>query len=656
MTVATRVRNPALEEWSWAAEQAKAPRLRTMRQFAEEEIVLPPTGPYSGLRFRCHRQPFTGLWFDEIDSGRWSRFWATGPSQASKTLIGFVIVLLYHLFEMRETVICALPNFDMAADKWGDDILPAIEACPRFREFLPRAGTASKGGLSTAIRFRNGAQLRFMTGGGSDKSVAGKTTRVLIVTEADGFPVSRGTSKEADRITQLRTRLRAWSDRAVEFGECTLSVEEGRTWQEITQGSASRIVLPCPLCKAWVIPEREDVRGWEDAQDELTARENTRFHCPACSEPWTEEQRIDANRACRLVHRGQEIDQDGEIHGALPRTRTLGLRWSAVHNMLRTAGDVGTDLWRAARAGDEDNAERELCQFVFAQPYRPPDVEHTPLNAETLQRRTRSYRRGMVPEKTEHLTIGVDLGKFCGHYAVIAWLPGAAGHIVEYAKFDIGSDDFGVEKATLVALRELRDQFLAGWPQATGGPRLPDCVWIDAHWSEQTGAVYAFCRASESDVFRPVLGHGSTQHHSRRYDRPTKTGAIVRRIGEGYHISWRRADRILTVDIDVDHWKSWVHERLASDAGASGAMTLFEAPAREHTTFAKHLTSEHRVHEFSAKQGSFVRWECTSRVNHWFDAVTYAAAAGHFAGVRLLGSRDESPQVITDWFKQQKRR
>lgn len=650
-TTLTQSPNPALDEWSWATEQAKAPRLRSMRQFAEEEIMI-PTGPYKGMRFRCDRQPFTRLWFDEIDSGRWSRFWATGPSQASKTLIGFCIVLLYHLFEMRETVICGLPNYDMAADKWGDDILPAIEACPQFREFLPRKGATSKGGLSTAIRFSNGSQLRFMTAGGGDKAVAGKTTRVLIVTEADGFPVSRATSKEADRITQLEARLRAWSDRAVEYGECTLSVEEGRTWQEITKGSCSRIVLPCPYCGAWVIPEREDVHGWEDAKDEIEVAESSRFCCPCldCLKPWTEEQRADANKACRLVHRGQEIDLDGTVHGLLPRTRTLGFRWSAAHNLLRTAGDVGVDLWRAARAVDEDNAERELCQFVFARPYTPPDIEHTPLDAETLQRRTRSYRRGMVPEKIEHLTVGVDLGKRLGHYAVIAWLPGATGHIIDYARFDIASDDIGVERATLAALRELRDQLLAGWPQTTGGPRLPDCVWIDAGWAEQSEAVYAFCRESQGDVFRPLLGRAANQQYRRRYDRPTKTGSIIRRIGEGYHITWRRSNRILLVEVDVDHWKSWIHERLASDAGASGALTLFEAPAREHTAFVKHLTAERQVQEFDPKRGLYTRWEMTRRSNHWLDAVTYAAAAGHFAGVRLI-----APMARVAMMKQRKR-
>ena len=120
---------------SWCLSLAKAPRLRSMREFAEAEIVI-PDGPFAGRRFRCSRQPYTGLWFDEVDSGRWSRCVATGPTQSGKTLCCFVIPLLYHLFEVGETVICGLPDMDMAGDKWREDILPAIEHS-RYRDLLP---------------------------------------------------------------------------------------------------------------------------------------------------------------------------------------------------------------------------------------------------------------------------------------------------------------------------------------------------------------------------------------------------------------------------------------------------------------------------------------------------------------------------------------
>ena len=77
--------------------QARPRALRTMRAFAEEEIVI-PDGPYEGRRFRCSRQPYTALWFDHVDSGTWSRCVATGPTQSGKTLACFVIPLLNHLY------------------------------------------------------------------------------------------------------------------------------------------------------------------------------------------------------------------------------------------------------------------------------------------------------------------------------------------------------------------------------------------------------------------------------------------------------------------------------------------------------------------------------------------------------------------------------
>ena len=164
-------RHQTREDLLWFLRQSRPRRLRSMRQFAEEEIVI-PSGPFIGRRFRCARQPYTGLWFDQIDSGRWSRCVATGPTQSGKSLTCFVIPMLYHLFEMGETVICGLPDMDMAADKWREDILPVIDQS-RFRSLLPSAGGGSRGGRVESLQFANGATLKFMSGGGSDKSRGG---------------------------------------------------------------------------------------------------------------------------------------------------------------------------------------------------------------------------------------------------------------------------------------------------------------------------------------------------------------------------------------------------------------------------------------------------------------------------------------------------
>ncbi len=255
---------PQQTDLQWFLAEARPRRLRTMRQFAEEEIVI-PDGPFVGRKFRCSRQPYTGLWFDAVDSGHWNRLVATGP-----TLSCFIIPLLYHLFELSETVICGLPDMDMAADKWREDILPVIEQS-RYRELLPRRGGGSRGGRVESIQFRNGATLKYMSGGGSDKSRAGFTSRVVVITETDGMDQPGQTSREADKITQLEARTRAYGSRKRVYMECTVSTEQGRTWQEYTQGTQSQIVLPCPACQAWVVPEREHLTGW---------RRTSRFHRP----------------------------------------------------------------------------------------------------------------------------------------------------------------------------------------------------------------------------------------------------------------------------------------------------------------------------------------------------------------------------------------
>jgi hypothetical protein len=243
----------------WLTRQARPRRLRSMRQFAEQELIV-PAGPYRGRRFRCDRQPFTALWFEQVDSGRWNRCVATGPTQSGKSLTCFVIPLLYHLFEMQETVICGLPDMDMAADKWREDLLPAIEHS-RYRDLLPASGGGSRGGRVESLQFRNGATLKFMSGGGSDKSRAGFTSRVIVITETDGLDEIGGRSRESDKLTQLEARTRAYGNRKRIYMECTVSTETGRTWQEYTHALRAGSCCLAPAAASGSLPSASTWRG-----------------------------------------------------------------------------------------------------------------------------------------------------------------------------------------------------------------------------------------------------------------------------------------------------------------------------------------------------------------------------------------------------------
>ena len=635
------------DQWIQAARECLAPRLRTMREFAEEEIVL-PSGPFEGRRFRINRQPFTGLWFDAVDSGHWSRLALTAPSQQGKTLIGSLIPLCYHLFEIGERVIFGLPDLDMAADKWNDEIRPIIERT-RYRDLLPSKGSGSRGGKVRSITFRNGAKLRFMSAGGGDKSRSSYPSRVLIVTEVDGFDVTSATSREADKLKQLFARVRAFARHRI-YLECTVSIEKGRIWQEYINGTKSRIVLPCPHCCEFVSPEREHLIGWRDAENEHEAKQQTQFACPSCGAPWSEEDRRTANEGCKLLHRGQSIDSAGCISGDSPPTDTLGFRWSAVNNFFVSAGQLGADEWNAARETNEDNAEREMRQFVWCIPYEPPSLETTPLDPLVIRGRfAKEYRKGFIPEDAKYFNVAVDPGKRVSWWIAVAWRPDASPHVVDYGRFDVASDDFGFERALQLALRDFRDDtILKGWALPGGQPRVPDRVTIDARYQGKDDAkvVYAFCRESGNRRFLPTLGCGEGKSYARRYRRPPKTGGSVVWIGEEYHVIHLPLDGVFVVEAHADYWKSWLHKRLATPLGQPGAATFFHSSDRnEHTSLAKHLTAEKQVEEFVPGKGIVVRWDRESRKNHWLDCFYNTCWSAHLCGARLIERpKEEQPR------------
>ncbi len=623
---------------------AVAPRRRSLRDFAEAEIVI-PNGPFDGRRFSCRRQPYTAAWFDLVDSKRWRRHFALGPTQSGKTLCAFVIPICYYLFEMNETVLIGLPDLDMAKDKWLEDILPVL-ARTRYASFLPRGD-----GRPPAIRFRNGVTLRFMSGGGGDKSRSAFTSRILMMTEVDGLDQRGGTSREADKIKQLEGRTRAFGNRAVIFGECTVSVEQGRTWQEYQRGTCTDLYLPCPHCGEFVRPERDQLVGWQDAQTKIEARNNAAFVCSACGELWSEAQRAAANAASIALHAGQTLDKAGNIQGEPRDTDTLSFRWSAVHNQFQSAGDVGADEWRSAREEDEDNAEREMNQFVWTLPHKSPEIADVPLVWGELVSRQIPLAKGYVPADADFVTLGIDIGKYLAHWVLIAWYAEGSGHIADYGRFEIPSDQLGVEAAILAALREFRDVIFAGWAVPGAAPRVPDQVWIDAKWQSDKKdgpkPVYAWCRETNAkhptgggDRFRPCRGHSATQQ--RKYKKPSKVGAQVRFLGDGFHIEWRPAHRVHVVEIDSDAWKTWAHGRLAPplfDAAGNrtpGTISLHKAMPRDHQSFARHLTAEKMVREFVAGMGEVIRWEQIRKQNHWLDCVMLASGAAWLCGVRIV--------------------
>lgn len=614
----------------------RTPRLRTLSEFAEQEIIV-PDGPFDGRRLRLDRHPVGRLLLDELGSGRWQRAFITGPNQDGKSLMGFVIPTLYLLFERRETVVMGVPTEKMVDDKWSKDLRPVIRAS-RYRDLLPESGAGSRGGTPTAVEFRNGVTLRFMTGGGDDQSRSSYTTPNLVVTETDGFDEVGSSSREGSKFAQLERRTLAFVDRARVIAECTVSTESGRTWQEYQNGSRGRIALKCPHCSSWVTPEREHFSGWQDAASDVEACEKAALACPECGELWTNEQRLAANRNAVLAHRGQEVAPDGTVTGPLPPTNTLGFRWTVVNSILNPnrLASVGGIEWRARRATDEDAAERDVRQSQWALPAKPAKEDLSKLDAFAIMtRRMNGAWRGTVPELAQFITVAADVGKRLCHWAAIAWLPNATPHILDYGRLEVPCEMMAEEEAILLALRAWRDSLATGWKR-NGADIVPVLKFVDS--GDWQSTILAFVAESGPGWFA-TKGFGSTQRRSGAYKRDT--GSKVVGVGDHYNLI-ELPTRQQQLEINVDHWKSWIHARLQTPIGRPGALTLFDS--NDHLGFAKHLTAEKRVEEFVPGEGTVTKWIQVSRNNHWLDATVYAAVAGHAAGARLIGEQTAEPK------------
>lgn len=626
---------------------------RKMLEFAEQELIL-PDGPYQGQRFRRQRQPAHALFFSEVDSGRWFRHACTGPQQSGKTLAFVVVPIMYHLFERCQTVLFGLPSMDMANDKWKLDIRPAIEAS-QYGRFLPRKGSGSQGGTPELIQFSNGANLKFITGGGGDEKRAGITGPVLVVTEVSHLDSVGGTSDEATKLKQMEGRVRAYraSGQARIYLESTVTVEEGRMWQEYINGSQSEVVFPCHSCEEHITIGRGNLVGWQDAKDESEAELMARWACPACGILFDDSTRNQQLQKCRLVHKGQQIDSSGNITGDLPRTKTLGFRYSAGTNMFMTAGIVGADEYRAMREVDQDNSEKELLQWTWALPAKPKQRELEPLDWKTVMMRQSSLKRGVYPHDTVAIGAGCDVRNEQLDWFVIAKRANGQPLCIDYGFEPVHRELTGdLQTAIKQAIKLLQDKFDKGWQHESSGVlRGIDMALIDEGY--ETDTVRDAIGAHQ--LWATAKGFGFKQHGGERYNPPSKPTREVLNIGEGWHdvSAVHRGRRHRMFQNNADHWKRRVHQALSASADSSAALLLPKSDKPDgRAEVAKQLTAEKEQESFEVGKGNVRKFVPTFSRNHFLDAAYMAMIAlnivEHFSAKAAQKNQNKNnPAVIS---------
>jgi phage terminase large subunit GpA-like protein len=637
--------------------EARPRRVRSLREFAEQEICIQRASKI--VPFRIAAQPVAGAIFDTIDSGRWYEMYFTAPSQTAKTTICHLIPAAHAICELRENVVLGIPLDEMVDDKIRGDLFRMLERSPRLKSFLPgggesgrAGGTGARGGkIKEKVVFSHGVEAKPMTRGSGDVGKAGYPARCVFVTEAADWSKSSETSPEAEPLEQLQARQRSFPRhlrRLIVEGTTTTAEElpwraRGRDGEALVS-SRSELVSPCPHCGAWVQCERGQLRGWETAESEQEAADKAYWACPRCDHAITDDERRVSLRDVRTLHFGQKISENGLISGDLPPTHTLFMRWTAWHNCLLSTADVAVDAWKAAQLDEEsearDSAEKKLCQFVFCEPYEPPELEDIPLEAEHVKKRTGALPRDLLPEDTVHFTIGVDLGKSTCWWFAIAFRANGELHVPAYGAFTGADSESGsVDLALLNSLREFRDDVvLVGWPQVgREDRRLPDAVWIDRGYLPEV--VAEFVRESgplRSNRFMPIKGEGRSRRNPSIYTHQNQKTKTIRTIGDQWYAEHNRPRGVFEVTLSSDYWKLWLQNRLVARRHSPGALEFYgsmgSAHARqsEHSKLARQLTNERFGRDKKNKDG----WT-KHGMNHWLDAAAYACAAGNHCGFDL---------------------
>ncbi len=643
-------------------------RLLTNREFAEQYIRLPKTSPFGNVPFRCDRQPYTSLLFDEMDSGVWKTFLVSGPSQSGKTLSAFVIPTLRDVVELRLNTIIGFPEADMASDKWDTDFKPTFEASPQLIDLLPDKGPGSRGGrIRDRITLTNGVDLKIMTCHGDDTAKSGYTSPRVRLTEAAGWSHSGEASMEANPLRQLKSRMKAFKrddPRRCLFVEGTLTIEEELPWSargsdddELLISTRSQILSPCPHCGGWMLPERCNLFGWQQADSEDQAANEAVFLCPLCEQLIDNEQRRASVAECRLVHYGQEVNEHGEVVGPKPPTSTLWFHWKAWHNLLRDAADFGVAEWEAQQieegTEERESAEKELCQFDFSVPFKSTLADHDPLKPTEIRKRTDQWKRNVLPHDTVKVTVGVDLGDWTGWWFLVAHRAGGQKHVAAYGAFDVKrnkSDD--LDSRIVASLHDLADTIIEpGFPQeGSDGFHLPDVVWIDCGY--RPDAVGQFIRERggiRQKRYWAARGRGASTRNGG-YNHPKRVTNQKPRLGKQWFAEVNHKRRIMEVTFNADHWKLDVDARFRAQPGKKGAMTLFAADfKKEHAKLSHHIANEQFKREWEPGKGLVDHWVKTGD-NHWKDAAAMAEGAGDMAGVDLLAIEEEPEAEPSDNF------
>ena len=365
---------------------------------------------------------------------------------------------------------------------------------------------------------------------------------------------------------------------------------------------------------------------------------------PTNEELWNEYARL-RTESMRLGNDGREATEFYSAHRAeMDAGSQVGWEQryavgelSAIQHAYNLLMDLGREAFDAEYQNDPKAEDSEVVELTFDQ----------------ICEKANGIARGVVPNMATDLVAYIDCHSKLLYWMVGAFDRGFTGQIVDYRAFpDQRRQYFRMSEAkTTLATQypgaRLEGQIHAGlddlvnrlmeteWPREDGGMMTIGRIFIDSGWGQTSDTVKDFCRRSRhAAVVLPSQGKGIGAAQTPMAEWPRHEGETC-----GFHWVLRRARKPpkgkkaqggRLALLDVNFWKTFVHERLGVAKGDRGGLTLFGDDPQTHLMLAHHLRSESRKRK--AVPGRVVdEWFLPPDKpdNHLFDCACgiYAAAS-----------------------------
>jgi len=433
----------------------------------------------------------------------------------------FIIECIYAYFAVIDptTVMIVMPDDQSLKEFVYGKLDKMIENMPSLKGRL----TKNDLGIKMGPGF-----LGIQTIAGSDRRLAGKTIRIVLLDEIDKPLPGKG----GDFVDLADKRAVTFKDLGLSYRSCTPTTEKGRIWGFLMNSDIRRYFVECPHCGVeqafrWSDDPRPEeemedryVRWKEDATGKAIPG-TLRMHCQGCDEPFSDPQRKRALRAGVMRQTkpftccGEEQDplqllkemhpkdlwnhdhydgvgyvmcrhhrnEDGSLNhecksvrepaiedlpGSAVTNRDIGYHGWHAQSQLIEVDDMASDFVNG-KAGPK--AWQSFMNNTLALPYsgsRVVDIDFTQL----LGRRE-AYTSHQLNDRAVFLTCGVDRQKNYLSYQVVAWGRGRESWLVTEGEFN-GST---LMDAPWVQL----DNFLAKsvWYTKSGRPMKIEVTCVD---------------------------------------------------------------------------------------------------------------------------------------------------------------------------------